>query len=213
MTTRDCSSHHSDASRRRKMIRRCGCPIFILFVMLIIFLIAFAILKPSKPRFILQDATVFSFNVSGNPPNLLTSNFQITLNSRNPNGKIGIYYDRLDAYASYQSQQITYATSIPATYQRHQEVNVWSPFVGGKSVPVAPYNALSLDQEQTRGAIKLVVHIDGRVRFKVGDYTTGTRHLYVRCPAYINSGNSAAGVSVGNSAVKYTLTSTCSVSV
>ncbi|CAE6088155.1 unnamed protein product [Arabidopsis arenosa] len=215
MTSKDCGSHHSHSSScNRKIIRRVICPIIIiLFIILLVILLVWAILQPSKPRFILQDATVFNFNVSGNPPNLLTSNFQMTLSSRNPNDKIGIYYDRLDVYASYRSQQITFPTSMPTTYQGHKEVNVWSPFVGGYSVPVAPYNALYLDQDHTRGAIMLVLHLDGRVRWKVGSFITGKYHLHVRCPAFINFGNSASGVIVGNNAVKYTLTTTCSVSV
>ncbi|KAL1196942.1 NDR1/HIN1-like protein 1 [Cardamine amara subsp. amara] len=212
MTSKDCGSHHSDSSPR-KIFRRVILPIIIiLFIILLVILFIWAILQPSKPRFILQDATVFNFNVSGNPPDLLSSNFQVTLSSRNPNDKIGIYYDRLDVYASYGSQQITFATSIPSTYQGHKEVNVWSPFIGGSSVPVAPYNALSLAEDQTRGAIMLLIRLNGRVRWKVGAFITGTYHLHVRCPAYINFGNSAAGVIVGYNAVKYTLVTTCSVS-
>ncbi|CAA7026783.1 unnamed protein product [Microthlaspi erraticum] len=212
MTSKDCGSHHSH-SRRRKILRRIVFPIvaFIALILVVIFL-TWAILRPSKPRFVLLDATVYSFNVSGDPPNLLTSNIQMTLSSRNPNDKIGIYYDRLDVYAAYQSQQITFPTSIQPTYQGHEEVSVWSPFVGGNSVPIAPYNALSL--EQSSGGIRLMVHIDGRVRWKVGAFTTGTYHLYVRCPAIISFGDSPrGGVIVGDNAVKYTLTNGCSVSV
>ncbi|VVA94043.1 unnamed protein product [Arabis nemorensis] len=148
MASKDCGSHHSDSSLRRKILRRIIYPIIaFLVIILFLILIIWAILQPSKPRFILQDATVFSFNVTGDPPNLLTSNFHVTISSRNPNDKIGIYYDRPDVYASYKSQQITFPTSIPPTYQGHKEVNVWSPFVGGNSVPVAPYNALCLEQD------------------------------------------------------------------
>ncbi|CAG7890484.1 unnamed protein product [Brassica rapa] len=208
MTSKDCGSHtHS----RRKLIRRIiWSIIFILFIIFLTILLIWAILQPSKPRFILQDATVYAFNVSGNPPNLLTSNFQITLSSRNPNDKIGIYYDRLDVYATYHSQQITFRTSIPPTYQGHKEVNIWSPFVYGTSVPVAPFNAVSLDGDQDNGAVTLIIRADGRVRWKVGTFITGKYHLYVRCLAYINFGNKAAGVIVGDNAVKYTLTSSCS---
>ena len=212
MTSKDCGSHtHS----RRKLFRRriIWSIIFILFIICLTILLIWAILQPSKPRFILQDATVYAFNVSGNPPNLLTSNFQITLSSRNPNDKIGIYYDRLDVYATYHSQQITFRTSIPPTYQGHKEVNIWSPFVYGTSVPVAPFNAVSLDGDRDNGAVTLLIRADGRVRWKVGTFITGKYHLYVRCLAYINFGNKAAGVIVGDNAVKYTLTSSCSVSV
>ncbi|XP_020872156.1 NDR1/HIN1-like protein 1, partial [Arabidopsis lyrata subsp. lyrata] len=176
-------------------------------------LLIWAILQPSKPRFLLQDATVYAFNVSGNPPNLLTSNFQITLSSRNPNDKIGVYYDRLEVYATYRSQQITFRTTIPPTYQGHKEINIWSPFVYGTSVPIAPFNGVGLDEDKDNGAVMLIIRADGRVRWKVGTFITGKYHLHVKCPAYINFGNKAAGVIIGDNAVKYTFTSSCSVSV
>nr|DAD29601.1 TPA_asm: hypothetical protein HUJ06_031069 [Nelumbo nucifera] len=42
------------------------------------------------------------FNISDG--NFLTSNFQVIVSSRNPNDKIGIYYNRLDVYATYSNQ-------------------------------------------------------------------------------------------------------------
>ncbi|XP_010543826.1 PREDICTED: NDR1/HIN1-like protein 12 [Tarenaya hassleriana] len=211
MTTKECKSHGGSS---RKIVRRILWSIIgFLFIVLLTILLIWAILQPSKPRFILEDATVFAFNVSGNPPNILTSNFQITISSRNPNDKIGIYYDRLDVYASYRNQQITFRTSIPPTYQGHKEVNIWSPFVYGTDVPVAPYNALGLGEDQERGAMFLMIRADGRVRWKVGTFISGKYHLYVRCPAFIDFADRSAGVIVGDNAVKYTILTSCSVSV
>lgn len=211
MTSKDCGSHDSHSSCNRKIV--IWTISIILLLILVVILLVWAILQPSKPRFVLQDATVFNFNVSGNPPNLLTSNFQITLSSRNPNNKIGIYYDRLDVYATYRSQQITFPTSIPPTYQGHKDVDIWSPFVYGTSVPIAPFNGVSLDTDKDNGVVLLIIRADGRVRWKVGTFITGKYHLHVKCPAYINFGNKANGVIVGDNAVKYTFTTSCSVSV
>lgn len=209
MSVKDCGNH---GERRRKLFRRifAGILIFILLVLITIFLI-WAILRPTKPRFILQDATLYTFNAS--TANFLTSTMQVTLSSRNPNRRIGIYYDRLAVYATYRSQQITLRTQIPATYQGHKEVNVWSPFVDGSAVPVAPYNSVALKQEQQNGVVSLMIKIDGRVRWKVGAFISGRYHLYVRCPAVITFGGRTTGVVVGNNAVKYQLVTGCSVSV
>lgn len=209
MSVKVCDKH---SHRRRKIFRRiiAGILIFILIVLITI-LIVWAILRPTKPKFILQDATVYVFNISN--PNLLTSSFQVTVSSRNPNDNIGIYYDKLDLYATYRGQQITYKTSLPTSYQGHKEINVWSPYVYGNAVPVAPYNAVSLTQDQSSGVIPLMFKIDGRIRWKVGSLITGKYHLYVKCAAFINFGNKQAGIAVGNNAVKYQLVQTCSVSV
>ncbi|KAK3226981.1 hypothetical protein Dsin_006843 [Dipteronia sinensis] len=209
MSSKDCGNH---GHKRRRLFRRIiGCILVSLLIILIIILLVWAILRPTKPRFILQDATVYAFNVSS--PNFLTSNFQVTISSRNPNDRVGIYYDRLDVYATYRNQQITFRTAIPPTYQGHKEVNVWSPFVYGTAVPVAPYNAVSLNQDQINGVIPLIFKIDGRVRWKVGTLITAKYHLYVKCDAMINFGNRQSGIVVGENAIKYQLVQSCSVSV
>ncbi|KAK4790725.1 hypothetical protein SAY86_018029 [Trapa natans] len=183
-----------------------------LFILLIVVLITWAVLHPRKPQFILQDTTLYAFNVSATP-SLLTSTFQATVSSRNPNDNIGIYYDRLDVYATYLDQQITTRTRIPASYEGHKDIDVWSPFIYGNSVPVAPYNSAALAQDQANGYIMVMIKIDGRVRWKVGSFTSGGYHIFVTCPAYIPFGDGSKGTSVGNSAVKYQIMHKCHVNV
>ncbi|CAN8316566.1 unnamed protein product [Cochlearia groenlandica] len=206
--SKDCGKHGGGGGGASRI---CGAIIgFIIIVLITIFLV-WIILQPRKPRFILQDATVFSFNLS--QPNLLSSNFQVTIATRNPNSRIGIYYDRLHVYATYRNQQITLRTAIPPTYQGHKEDNVWSPFIYGNAVPIAPYNAVALGDEKNRGTVPLIIRADGRVRWKVGTVITGKYHLHVRCEAYINIGDKTNGVLVGENAVKYTYVNKCSVNV
>ncbi|XP_021289985.1 NDR1/HIN1-like protein 1 [Herrania umbratica] len=209
MSAKDCGNH---GKSRRKLFRRIiACILIFNLIVLITILLIWAILRPSKPKFILQDITVFAFNAS--TPNFLTSNFQVTVSSRNPNDKIGIYYDRLDIYASYRNQQITLRTAIPPTYQGHNEVNVWSPFVYGNMVPIAPDLFLALNSDQAAGSVFLTIKIDGRVRWKVGTFISGRYHLYVRCPAYVTFGSKTSGVIVGENAIKFQFVTRCSVSV
>ncbi|KAH6802810.1 NDR1/HIN1-like 1 [Perilla frutescens var. frutescens] len=209
MSEKVCSHHKS---KRRKVLKKCCAGLLIFnFILLILILLIWAVLQPKKPRFILQDATIFALNVSA--ANVISTTVQVTVYSRNPNSKIGVYYDKLDVYATYHNQQITYYTVIPPVYQGHKDVNVWSPFIYGNNVPVAPYNGLALAQDQNNGGIKMTVKIDGRVKWKVGSFISGRYHLHVSCPAYIPLGNSkSTGIIVGT-AVKYQLALSCSVSV
>ncbi|KAL2503129.1 NDR1/HIN1-like 1 [Forsythia ovata] len=203
-------SHHK--GKRQRFIRGCcACFLITVFILLFVILLVWAILQPKKPRFILQDATIFSLNVSA--PNIISTTVQVTINSRNPNSKVGVYYDKLSVYASYHSQQITYYTIIPPVYQGHKDTNVWSPFVYGNNVPVAPYNGLALSQDQSNGAIRMIFKIDGRVKWKVGTFVSGRYHLHVTCPAYIPIGNNRNTGIVLGTAVKYQLSQSCKVSV
>ncbi|EPS74359.1 hypothetical protein M569_00401, partial [Genlisea aurea] len=201
-----------EKQERRKLLRRIAAVSFgFAVVVLLIVLIVWAVLRPTKPQFTLQDATIFTLNVSS--PNVISIVVQITVTARNPNSRIGIYYDRLDAFADYRNQQVTYYSSIPPVYQGHKDFNVWSPFLYGNNVPVAPYNGLALNEDESTGAVILAVNLNGRVRWKVGDVISGRYHLHVMCPAYIPIGNSKnTGIVVGN-AVKYQLSQPCSVNV
>lgn len=209
MSVKECNHHKN---KRKKLFRRCFAGLLIVgFILLLIVLIVWAILQPHKPRFILQDATIFNFNVSA--PNILSSSIQVTIYSRNPNSKIGIYYTKAEVYATYRSQQISYYTVIPPVYQGHKDVNVWSPFLYGNNVPIAPYNGVALSQDQSSGAVWLMIKMDGRIKWKVGTLTTGRYHLHVTCPAYITFGNKGnSGILVG-SGIKFQLDQRCSVSV
>lgn len=210
MSEKDCG-HHDD---EKKKLYRSLFAFLLAFVILVLFviLLIWLILRPTKPHFILEDATVYNFNIS-TPTNLLTSNFQISLSSRNPNNRIGILYDRLDVYATYRSQQITLPTLLPASYQGHKDVSVWSPFLSGNNVPVAPYIGDSLTQDQMAGTVLINIKVYGRVRWKVGTFVSGKYHLNVNCPAYITFGgksNNGFGVGAG---IKYELVQNCNVDV
>ncbi|KAI4310601.1 hypothetical protein MLD38_035567 [Melastoma candidum] len=206
-----CQKHGH--GRRRILRRLCIGLLVFNFVLLVTVLLAWAVIQPRKPQFVLQDITVYAFNTS--VPNFLTSNLEVTIRSRNPNNNLGIYYDRLDVYSTYNNQQVTLRTAIPTVYQGHKDVNIWSPFVYGTMVPIAPYNSIALGQDQAGGAIQILIKIDGRVRWKLGTYITGKYHLYVKCPALISLGNRMPvnGIIVGDNAVKYQLVQKCSVTV
>ncbi|KAG8387437.1 hypothetical protein BUALT_Bualt02G0021300 [Buddleja alternifolia] len=209
MSAKECG--HDDDHRktlyRRLFAAFLGLIVLILFIILLIWLI----LRPTKPHFILQDATVYAFNTS--VPNAVTTNLQITLTSRNPNGRIGIYYDKVDVYAAYHGQQITLPTLLPPSYQGHKDITIWSPFLYGNAVPVAPYVGVSMNQDQMAGTVMVNVKVDGRIRWKVGSFISGKYHLHANCPAYINLGSKSNGVAVGPAAVKYMLTLECHVDV
>ncbi|GAB4859829.1 hypothetical protein Ancab_011309 [Ancistrocladus abbreviatus] len=209
MTVYDCDQHKNECKQRYRSIFA-GLLALIVVILLVILLI-WLILRPTKPSFILQDATVYAFNVS-QQPSLLTTAFQVTISSRNPNARIGVYYEKLDVYASYMNQQITLPTLLPSAYQGHNDVIVWSPFLYGNSVPVAPYLAMSLIQDQNAGLVLVNIKIDGRVKWKVGTWISGKYHLWVNCPAYITFGSGGNGIPVGP-AIKYQLASSCRVDV
>lgn len=221
MSTKDCG-HHDEG---RQILRRILAAVvaFIFLILLIIFLI-WIILRPTKPRFMLQDATVFAFNLSTQQhtpplltptPNTLTLTLQVTLSSHNPNARIGVYYHALRVHASYRSQQISLPTALPDTYQGHKDYAIWSPFLYGAAVPVSPYTLNSLQQDQDAGVVLVNVKVNGKVKWKVGTWISGKYHIDVSCPAYFRFAGDHGGGNVGvvAPAVKLQLLQSCSVDV
>ncbi|XP_066355656.1 NDR1/HIN1-like protein 1 [Miscanthus floridulus] len=209
--SKDCGNHGDD-DLRRSCRRLLAILLVLALLVAIIALIIYLVLRPTHPRFFLQDASLRQLDLSnGTSSSVLSTALQITVASRNPNDKVGVYYDRLDVYASYKYQQITVAASLPAVYQGHGDVDIWSPVLSGPDVPFAPYLADALRQDCQAGYLILQVKIDGRVRWKVGSWISGHYHLFVTCPAFLvtTGGNGEPGAS----GFKFQTTTYCRVEV
>ncbi|XP_047309249.1 NDR1/HIN1-like protein 1 [Impatiens glandulifera] len=216
------SSEDTELNTTKRKTKLIVLILFNLIIISILLIIRFA--HPSKPQFIIQDATVFNFNLSSpssSPPplNLLSSTLQITISSQNPNDNSGIYYDDLGIYAEYKNQQITYQTDISrGVYQGHKGSNVWSLFINGTNVPIAPYNVPFLKQDQLNGIINLTIKLDGHVHWKIGELNTRKYHIHVLCSAMMDFGQGKFGTNDVNgvfvfASVKYLLYRRCSVTV
>ncbi|KAL6870931.1 hypothetical protein ACP4OV_014779 [Aristida adscensionis] len=187
--SKDCGNHADD--ELRQVCRSLLCLLFVLaLAVAVIALIVYLVLRPTHPRFYLQDATIKQLDLGANSTaaGALSTTLQVTVASRNPNGRVGVYYDRLDVYAAYKYQQVTLAAALPPVYQGHGDVDVWSPVLAGPAVPFAPYLADALAKDLAAGYLVLQVKIDGRVRWKVGTWVSGHYHLFVTCPAFLVTG-------------------------
>lgn len=142
-------------------------------------LLIWFILHPTKPQFILQQTDIYQLNFSS--PHTLNSSITITLEARNTNQRVGIYYDELQAYVSYKGQQITQHTLIPPFYQSPQDTNLLSTSLVGNALPVAPSIGYQLGQDEQTGKIIVVLKIDGRLRWKVASWVSGRYRVNVNC--------------------------------
>ncbi|KAL5538108.1 hypothetical protein UlMin_045296 [Ulmus minor] len=157
--------------------------------LLSLILIIYLILKPTKPEFSLNQADIYQLNLSNS--HLLNSSIQLTLFSKNPNQKVGIFYDELQVYASYKGQQITLYTSLPPFYQGHQDSNLLTASLVGNGLPVAPSFGYEVGRDQTAGRLVLNLKVNGRLRWKVGTWVSGRYRLNVNCVAIIPFGSSS----------------------
>ncbi|CAI9274192.1 unnamed protein product [Lactuca saligna] len=150
---------------------------------LLLILIVWFILRPTKPDFSLKEADIYQLAVSGT--HLLNASIQLTLVSTNPNQKVGIYYDEIQVYASYKGQQITLDTSLQPFYQDHRDVNLISAILVANGLPVAPSFNYELDRDETAGRLVLNLKVNGLLRWKVGTWISGKYRFNVNCVAIL----------------------------
>lgn len=207
MPKKDCGNH--DSYYRHKLYRRIfACLLTLIIIILFIVLVIWLVLRPTKPKFLLQDTSIYEFNLSSGA-GLLSSGLQATISSRNPNDRIGIYYDRLDVFAEYKNERITAATGLPAGYQGHNDVDIWSPFLSGVAVPVSPYLAGAIGEDENAGFILIYVKIVGRLRWKVGTWISGHYGVDASCPAFFTVADGDGGLT----AFRFQRMTTCTVDV
>ncbi|XP_062223156.1 NDR1/HIN1-like protein 1 [Phragmites australis] len=206
--------HH----RHEHHLRRCcgglaSCLLALVLIVAFIALVVYLALRPSKPAFYLQDLQLRHPISLGDPS--LTAEAQVTLASRNPNDRVGILYRRLDVFVTYRDEPITVPVSLlPAPlYQGHRDVAVWSPVLSAEDVPVAGYVADAMKQDVAAGYVALEVRVDGRVKWKVGSWVSGSYHLFVSCPAVLSAGYPGAGGNGTVADLKFVQPTGCSVEV
>lgn len=183
--------------------------VLILFTILIIFLV----LRPTKPKFWLQDVTVYNLTLSKDQGHYLTTTMQVTLSSSNPNQRIGVSYDKLDVFVEYRQQQVTIPTAINNVYQGKKDVNVWSPFLYGVDVPVAEYMCVDMAHDKIAGLVLVHIRVAGRVRWKVGTWMSGHYHIRVTCPAFLTVRENDPHSDTNGDSFKFQQITRCNVDV
>ncbi|KAM5547119.1 NDR1/HIN1-like protein 1 [Rosa sericea] len=181
----------------------------------LVVLTIFLSLRPSKPSFTIQDITVSSFNVSTTQPYRLSTNMQVTISSRNTMSRVAIIYGEMELYATYRNEQITFRYSLPVTYQEHNEFVVWSPYLEGHVAAISPISGPVLMQDLNYGAVLVIIKIEGRLKFRVGAWTSVYYRLYGHCPAMIQLGDmdTKKDFAVSAKEFKFLLVQNCHVEI
>ncbi|KAK9070556.1 hypothetical protein SSX86_010958 [Deinandra increscens subsp. villosa] len=164
---------------------------FIISILLLILVVWF-ILHPAKPEFVLKEADIYRLGLLGS--HLLNSSIQITLLSKNPNQKVGIYYDEIHVYASYKGQRITLDSSIPPFYQEHKDSDLLSMVLVANGLPVDPFFGYEIGRDQIAGRLELSLKSNGQLRWKVGTWVSGRYMFIVNCVVVLPFGSSAPAV-------------------
>ncbi|XP_043691530.1 NDR1/HIN1-like protein 3 [Telopea speciosissima] len=180
----------------------CGCCLLncllkiifsIIIVLGLIILVVWLALRPNKIKFYVVDASLTQFNLTGTT---LRYDLALNITVRNPNKKIGVYYDSIEAKAYY--DDILFGTdTLSPFYQGHKNTSMLSPAFQGESQLSLSSKALSEYNTETSGGEYYVdVKLYLRVRFKIGKIKTSRMKPKVKCDLkvpVVSNRNSAGG--------------------
>ncbi|MCL7024426.1 hypothetical protein MKW94_030898 [Papaver nudicaule] len=163
--------------------------ISILIALGIAVLIVWLILRPiNHLNFHVQDATLTQFNVTEN--NMLHYNLAVALNLRNPNTKIGVYYDQIEARAFYDGQRFDSVMLTPF-YQGHKNTTILRPVFSGQRL--LPNVQGEFNKDKSDGKFNIQVKLYLHMRFKAGVVKTTKFKPRVKCDFEVPMGTSAVG--------------------
>ncbi|KAI3704180.1 hypothetical protein L1987_74395 [Smallanthus sonchifolius] len=161
-----------------------GCVIIIGTIVFITWLV----LRPQAPQFRIETLTLTNFNVTSN--SLISGNWDARFIVRNPNSKITLCYDHVEAAIFYKSDSIAETAVPPFVQGKKNETAVRATFAS-MSAYVGDRN--DINSERARGTVDFNLRMVARVRFKAGAWWARRRILRIYCP------NVSVGVSANSS--------------
>lgn len=178
----------------------CGCcllKILLQILLTALFIVAIAafvfwlIFRPNRVNFHANQASLTQFNFTGN--GTLHYNLALNITVRNPNKRIGVYYDRIEARASYHDARFDAVTLTPF-YQGHKNTSYLRPaFDGQNLVLLGSKGKTEYNKERDSGVYNIDVDLYLRVRFKLGWFKTSRFKPEVKCGLKVPISSSGAG--------------------
>ena len=122
------------------------------------------VVRPNVVKFHVTDAKLTQFNLTDK--NNLLYNLALNITVRNPNKKIGVYYDRIEARAFYEGKRLD-SKPLDPFYQGHKNTAVLSPVFSGQQFVLNAEDRSEFNQEKGSGVYSIDVKLYLRIRFKI----------------------------------------------
>lgn len=168
----------SKSTRRKRMITYlCSAILSLLIVVGVFVFVIWLVLRPHKPKYYIEYASYPKLSL---PDRILNSRMELNVTTRNPNGRIGIYYYKMEAYIFYGDKRIAGA-DIGPFYQGHKEIRVLQPTLTAHSVILSEETARDLRLENSAGTLELELKLYAKIRFKVGSWKSRHYNMRVKC--------------------------------
>ncbi|XP_075639052.1 NDR1/HIN1-like protein 10 [Castanea sativa] len=146
--------------------------IYIAFLLCFIAVFIFwLIFRPKEVEFHVTDATLtqFYFNTTDNT---LYYNLSANITLRNPNKRVGINYNSIEAIAKYQNKLFSNVGLTPF-YQGHKNTSILRPvFVGQKDMSLRARDLSKMDEEKSAGVFGIDIKLSVQISINYGKFKT-----------------------------------------
>lgn len=165
----------------------CGCLFSLVFKLIVTAVVAIGlavlilwlIFRPNRIKFHVTDASLTKFNLSAD--NNLHYNLALNITIRNPNERIGIYYDRIEARPLLEGERFD-NDFLPTFYQGHENTTVLRHVFEGQHLVVLGGDERSdFDEQKRAGVYDIDVKLYLRIRFKVGKVKSWRMKPKIKC--------------------------------
>ncbi|KAJ1382648.1 Late embryogenesis abundant protein [Sesbania bispinosa] len=199
---------HSMPPKKRSCCCRFFCWTFSILLILIIAIaitigILFLAFRPKLPKYSVDKLGISQFNFSDN--NSLFVTFNVTITARNPNKKIGIYYEGGSHISAWYKDTQLCEGSLPKFYQGHRNTTVLNlPLTGQTHDATGLQNTLEQQLQETSN-IPLNLKVNQPVRVKLGKLKLFKVKFRVRCRLVVDSLGANNDIRISNSRCKFRL--------
>ncbi|XVF73974.1 hypothetical protein PTKIN_Ptkin13bG0024000 [Pterospermum kingtungense] len=203
------SMMNSKTPKKRSCCCKCFCWTLSLLLLLIVILgivvgILFLVFRPKLPKYSIDKLDITQFNVSS-VDSSLSASFDVTITARNPNKRIGIYYEGGSRINAWYNETKLCEGSLPKFYQGHRNTTVLVlPLTGQIQNATALLTTLQQQQQQT-GNIPLRLRVRQPVRVKLGKLKLPKVKFSVRCRLVVNALSANNAISIQSSSCKFRL--------
>ncbi|KAK4430499.1 NDR1/HIN1-like protein 6 [Sesamum alatum] len=175
--------------RRRSCWKKCLCWTLALVVIQLLILgilaaIIYFVFQPKIPKYSVDSMRITQFNLGND--NSLSATFNVNITARNPNKKIGIYYEGGSRLSVWYTGTKLCEGSLPKFYQGHRNTTLLSLTLAGQTQDAAGL-LQSLQAQQQTGSIPLNLRARVPVRLKLGKLKLMKWKFLVRCRLMVDS--------------------------
>ncbi|KAK8468259.1 hypothetical protein PHAVU_007G268900 [Phaseolus vulgaris] len=150
----------------------------VLIIAAVLAFLFWLVVRPNILKFHVSDASLTRFAFSNNT---LHYNLALNVSIRNPNRRVGVYYDQIEALALYEDVRFASQTLGPF-FQHTKNTTFISPlFEGQRVTPLTADQTSQFDKENSARVFSIDVKLFMTVRFKFLLFKSHTVRPKIRC--------------------------------